>query len=192
MSAALERQPDFQESFSNASAVAERWGAWCPGCTVTGGVLRMDVAANQGDAGMLIPAQATDFALQFEFVPRSVSDSLAVAVLSRFLGRGNMYAVILVPTTGSWRVDVYRQSSSTPFFGGTTAEFGQGVRSRILIIGLNDRFAIFSNDQLLACFQDPGPLTGNSHQLGVVTYSGPVQVDFDNVALWDLEGVLDP
>jgi hypothetical protein len=75
--------------------------------------------------------------------------------------------------------------------GGASAELGQGVRSRVLIIGWNDRFAIFSNDQLLACFQDPGPLTGNSHILGVLTDSGPVQVDFDDVRFWNLEGVPD-
>jgi len=192
MSAALEREPGFQESFSNANAAEDRWGPLCPGCTLTGGALRMDVAANQGDTGIPIPAQATDLALQFEFVPRSASDTLTVAVWFRIVGPGNMYGVFFYPATGYWRVDVLRQSSWTPFLGGTTAGLGQGVRSRVLIIGWNDRFAIFSNDQLLACFQDPGPLTGNSHILGVLTDSGPVQVDFDNVAVWDLEGVSDP
>jgi hypothetical protein len=191
MSAALERQPDFQEDFSNANAAEDRWGPLCPGCTLTGGALRMDVAANQGDTGILIPAQATDFALQFEFVPRSVSDTLTVAVWLRIVGPGNMYGAFFYPTTGYWRVDVLRQSSWTPFLGGASAELGQGVRSRVLIIGWNDRFAIFSNDQLLACFQDPGPLTGNSHILGVLTDSGPVQVDFDEVRFWNLEGVPD-
>jgi hypothetical protein len=187
------RQPDFEETFWDSEYFQQRWGDLCPGCTVTGGVLSMDISVDQGMTGIVVPVRATDFALQIETTPRVVSDSLAVVVDFRVHEATGYYSLALFPDFDAFVLDVNRPGAegiiTTPLWQSTMADLGEGVQTTVLIIARDDRFSVYLDDALVACLQDPGPLTGATHDIRIITQSGPVHVDVDNLRLWDLAGL---
>ncbi|GEM_PF-1541551 len=179
------RQPNFEDDFSDMNGRFARWSFIEPGVTFTEGVMRMKGEGWTGTGGSLI---ATDFVLEFDFTPRIIRDDCSVAANFRAGDPGGY-------NFGFNLHDFWWGMGSLPagqdfraVADGWSEEVGLNRRTSVAIIARGDRFAFYANGKPLLYVVNT-QFDGDWVDIGVWSPNDPAEVDFDNVKFWDLDNL---
>jgi serine/threonine protein kinase len=178
--------PDFSDDFSDSDRTRTLWYV-PPGITIDRGAAVMAADGDHAYVGLDLPLFSGDFALEFEFTPRSIPSEVWVGVA--FRAEGDHY--------NHFTVSIWDAPESGVVFGknepGVLAEAetrltGMGQKTKALVIARGDQAALYLNDQAIL-FGDDLWERGGGVVLGITSVSGESVVEFDNVRFWDLNNL---
>lgn len=170
----------------------EQWEVYSTADTVrylVDDALRMRVVSEEYTDWTYLEPAPSDFYLELDVRYRETPGHAMSGVLFRMGSGLNYYRFAFSPTgtyslvkrvDGAWELLTEWNASDMP-------ETADRDVNRLGILAEGSRIALFANDELVGVAEDDSLVQGDI-ALAVVTYdAGNVEVEFDNVTLWDLD-----
>lgn len=187
--AIVESEPSYRNSFTPDV----RWDVYSDAETVRyyiNETLRMRVIPEQYTDWTYLELKPSDFYLEFDVIYREAPGHAGAGVIFRMNSSLNYYRYAISPE------DTYslikRVDDEWEFLTEWTAsdsiQTADRAVNRLGLLAEGDQIALFANGKLLTVVEDDSHVAGDT-ALALVTYEeGNVEVQFDNVVMWELDG----
>jgi hypothetical protein len=184
----LNRQPNFEDDFSQMSERFVRWSYLQGSVSFGDGVMHLDTTGTNWSAGggSLI---ATDFVLKYEVKPVRIGSGSSVCTNFRS-GDDGGYNFCVGLSDDNWGMGGFPPGGDyyTVLEGGSSG-VNANRTTRLTIIARGDEFAFFVDDNPIGYIKDDS-YHGSTVEIGVYTPNDIALVDVDNVQFWHLNNLL--